>query len=441
MKRLLTPMNLIALVISLGFLALAFSRIDLKLLLQMVWTIEWMWSIPLIVLTLLSFWWRAWRWQVLLAPYKQIPMGTLYGPLMIGFAFNNIIPARAGEFARPLALQKVSGVPFATAISTVVLERVCDMIVLLTLFAGTLLFMELDPELSTVYDTRVSLTRGAVLQYVVVGTLAFAALTLGLAVWLRGWLGRARKNEGAKMAPWKRRLQSKLSAVLAFSLMVILLFGVLIGYALDSPDGLRMGREFILNAESFRGIANKAAIAVGILLGGALLMIWAPFREFMRGAIRLWGFMPEPLAKPLLSIFEAFAAGFNVLSQPRLGAQVMLHTAAVWALTAVPMWLMSFGVPGLEMSLADTIVFLVITCIVISLPAAPGFWGVYELGGMMALILVGVVPNTAEGQTLALGYTLVVHFIQWLLVTVIGLYYAARIHVSATDVESVRHAG
>lgn len=436
MKKFFSPMNVAALLISALFLFLAFRKIDFTLLGQMAWSINWVWALPLIGLTWVSFYWRAWRWQVLLSPYRRLPISTLYGPLMVGFAFNNILPARAGEFARPLALQKVSGIPFATAISSVVLERVCDMIVLLSLFAFTLVFMDLDPALSKVYDTRFTVDSERLRTYYLLALLGFSALVLLAGVKTASFL-KAKQRKAGLSGSGSRLLQvlpllSGLLLLLGFACWALLrsrTFGV---------EVQEFGREFVLNAETFRQTANKASVAVAILLGGALLMIWAPFRRLMRGVISFGHILPKQVETLVLGLFDSFAAGFDVLSDWRLGVQVLGHTAAVWFLTALPIWLMAFGVPGLQISPADTVVFLVVTCIVISLPAAPGFWGVYELGGLLALTLVGAVQDTAEGQTLAVGFTLVVHFIQWALVTVIGLYYAAKIHVSASDVQDAK---
>lgn len=436
MKKFFTPTNLIALVISAFFLFLAFRKIDFGLLWTMMRSIQWVWALPLVGLTWWSFYWRAWRWQVLLSPYRQLPTSTLYGPMMIGFAFNNILPARAGELARPLALQKVSGVPFATGVSSVVLERICDMVVLLSLFAFTLVFMELDPSLSKVYDTRMSMEAGEFRTYLHVGLLVYAVLVV-----VAGWqLSRVLSGHAAKgtLSLTAKRLQSSLSPLVGLFLALGIAVWFLLRELTLGREVVSFGQEFLLNAESFRQIANKATIAVVVLLCGALLMIWPRFRLFMRAVITFRHFLPKPVEGFVLHVFDSFAAGFDVLSDWRLGLKVMGLTIMVWLLNGAPIWLMSFGVPGLEMSIADTVVFLVITCIVISLPAAPGFWGVYELGGLMALILVGVVADTPEGQTLAIGFTLVVHFIQWALVTAIGMFYAAKIHVSASDVQDAK---
>jgi uncharacterized protein (TIRG00374 family) len=58
---------------------------------------------------------------------------------------NNVVPARAGEIARAYALNKEARVPFATALASLVVDRLFDAIVLLLLAAIALL----DPSLSS----------------------------------------------------------------------------------------------------------------------------------------------------------------------------------------------------------------------------------------------------------------------------------------------------
>ena len=55
--------TVIATLISLVFLWLAFRKIQLPQLMEAFRQINWLWTVPFILLTWLSFWWRAVRWQ------------------------------------------------------------------------------------------------------------------------------------------------------------------------------------------------------------------------------------------------------------------------------------------------------------------------------------------------------------------------------------------
>lgn len=74
---------------------------------------------------------RGFRWRVLLGrpgqPYFPFLCGWIFGMF-----FNNIFPARAGEFARSVYLSKKCGVPASEAFGSVVLERFLDGVIILS---------------------------------------------------------------------------------------------------------------------------------------------------------------------------------------------------------------------------------------------------------------------------------------------------------------------
>ena len=76
---------------------------------------------------------RAVRWQVLFDPRTRPPLAAVTHAMLIGLLFNAILPARAGEAARVLALWREAGTSRAEALATAVAERVYDVFVLLVL--------------------------------------------------------------------------------------------------------------------------------------------------------------------------------------------------------------------------------------------------------------------------------------------------------------------
>jgi uncharacterized protein (TIRG00374 family) len=79
---------------------------------------------------------RAARWRLLLrheSPDLRFP--PLYHATAAGFAVNNILPARAGEIARAFAARRLTGVRFASAITTIVLSRILDGVTLFAILA------------------------------------------------------------------------------------------------------------------------------------------------------------------------------------------------------------------------------------------------------------------------------------------------------------------
>jgi uncharacterized protein (TIRG00374 family) len=94
---------------------------------------------------------RALRWRAILEPVApEAPFGSLWRATAIGMMVNNVLPARAGEFARAYALKKETGIPFATGLASLVVDRLFDAIALLLLAA----FALFDPALSGAQTLR-----------------------------------------------------------------------------------------------------------------------------------------------------------------------------------------------------------------------------------------------------------------------------------------------
>jgi uncharacterized protein (TIRG00374 family) len=87
-----------------------------------------------IILALGGFYYRALRWGFLLRPISgNIALRPRIAATFIGFAANNVLPARVGEFARAFSLERLAGVRAAAAFATLVIERLLDGLVLVAL--------------------------------------------------------------------------------------------------------------------------------------------------------------------------------------------------------------------------------------------------------------------------------------------------------------------
>ncbi len=70
---------------------------------------------------------RAARWRVLLRDERAgLPFIPLYHATAVGFAVNNLLPARAGEIARAYAGRRLADIRFSSAMTTIVLSRMLD---------------------------------------------------------------------------------------------------------------------------------------------------------------------------------------------------------------------------------------------------------------------------------------------------------------------------
>jgi glycosyltransferase 2 family protein len=91
------------------------------------------WLIPAFAALAVSTFMRAIRWRSLFRREHAPAVVPVTKATLIGLFFNNILPARAGEAARIVALKSYGGISRAESTATVVVERLLDVLSLLAL--------------------------------------------------------------------------------------------------------------------------------------------------------------------------------------------------------------------------------------------------------------------------------------------------------------------
>jgi hypothetical protein len=117
--------------ISGAFLYGVLRHIDFVKLWDEIIHANYIWIIPGVVVYFVGVWVRAWRWHYLLRPLKAVPTRTMFPIVTIGYAGNNIYPARAGEVVRAVILKKQEGIPISASLATIIVERIFDGVVML----------------------------------------------------------------------------------------------------------------------------------------------------------------------------------------------------------------------------------------------------------------------------------------------------------------------
>jgi glycosyltransferase 2 family protein len=121
----------IGLLISALFLYLTLRKIDYIQLWYVLISANYLWLIPGVAVYFVALWVRSWRWHYLLRPLKAIPTRTMFPIVTMGYACNNIFPARAGEIVRAVVLRREEGVAISASLATIIVERIFDGIVML----------------------------------------------------------------------------------------------------------------------------------------------------------------------------------------------------------------------------------------------------------------------------------------------------------------------
>jgi hypothetical protein len=107
------------------------------------------WIVAVVFTSLVSIYIRAQRWRILLRPLGDVPLYPAMSATAIGFGASSVLPLRLGEFIRPALLGRATGVGMSAALSSVVLERIFDMLLILACFLGLSVVYPIDPALRT----------------------------------------------------------------------------------------------------------------------------------------------------------------------------------------------------------------------------------------------------------------------------------------------------
>jgi len=328
---------LLGLFISAITLYLALKNVSISEVSQSILSLNPFWIFPTIAVVMISFILRALRWKVILRSSGDISFAGAYHPLMIGFMLNCVLPARAGEIARPIILSQLEDVPFSTGLASVAVERFFDILILVILFAVMFHTVEIDPNLNIVFG-KYHLNRSLLLSMgtgmVKIGIVLICLMLLIVS----------------------KRVREKTGSVI-----------------------LRLPGLFIRKNESLK---NK---------------------------------IEQKICTPIIHIMENVGSGFSILKNPLEILICFFLSIIIWIFAGLSYYLLSLGFPEISLTFIEIFIFMIILCFFIALPSAPGYWGLWEAGGVFALTLFGISASEAA------SFTLANHVIQFLPVIIAGI--------------------
>ena len=112
--------------VSLGALAWTLRGADLGSLRTDLAALNW-WLVSVAIATQLSVYgWQALRWKMLLAPVVPFPFWQAVRAVFVGLFTSEVLPFRGGEVLRSYLVTRWIGLPFSVALTSVVIERVFD---------------------------------------------------------------------------------------------------------------------------------------------------------------------------------------------------------------------------------------------------------------------------------------------------------------------------
>jgi len=117
---------IIGILISLLFIFLSLKKVDIAELKLILRSADYISLIPIFILVVISMFFRALRWQILIAPIAKVKIRSLFSASSIGLMVNNLLPARIGEIVRAWIIGSRENISKSSVIATVVVERVFD---------------------------------------------------------------------------------------------------------------------------------------------------------------------------------------------------------------------------------------------------------------------------------------------------------------------------
>jgi hypothetical protein len=103
---------------------------------------------------------RAYRWQFLLHPIGPTRFRTALRTTVIGFAALGVLPARAGDVLRPYLLARQERLSMSATLATIVMERVLDLVAVLSLLVFYVWVVSDPSSLSSAYRRPIEVSAG-----------------------------------------------------------------------------------------------------------------------------------------------------------------------------------------------------------------------------------------------------------------------------------------
>jgi uncharacterized protein (TIRG00374 family) len=203
-------------------------------------------------------------------------------------------------------------------------------------------------------------------------------------------------------------------------------------------DGLTLVGLFVfvlLFSATSSEVKRYACLGAPIFLCAFGMLLYAAFRPDSASRLikRATKILPRKLHARADGMVDSFMPGLHFLSSGKRQAVVIFYSVLIWFIEGCVFWCIMRGF-NLDAPAYAAFFTLVIVNIAIMVPAMPGYVGTFDLPAVAALAPFGV------GKDAAIGYIIVVHALQYVSVTALGLYYMNASGWSLREIEEVKKA-
>jgi glycosyltransferase 2 family protein len=132
--------------ISAACLVLVFRHIDFPELKKALLSARYELVLAAVAVYLFSMVIRSFRWHILLRPVKNVAPLRLFPSIIVGYAANNLLPLRAGEFVRAYFSGQKEGLSRSASFATIMVERIFDGLTMTLLLSVCLFSLQVGTE-------------------------------------------------------------------------------------------------------------------------------------------------------------------------------------------------------------------------------------------------------------------------------------------------------
>lgn len=129
----------LTLAVSIVAIAIALRGINFEDVGSALARVDWLWMVVTFLLILITLGIRAVRWRILLGRAVSLP--DTFGLIGIGYLISGVLPLRAGDPARAVGAGLRGTISAIGALSTVIVERVLDMLLIVLILLATVPFV------------------------------------------------------------------------------------------------------------------------------------------------------------------------------------------------------------------------------------------------------------------------------------------------------------
>jgi len=311
---------LLGILISFFFLYLAFRGVNIAEVIKVIGSAKISYLMLALFTVLLGLIVRSYRWKIITSQYKNLPLKEFFQATNVGLMTNNVLPFRLGDIMQAYFLAYKNNLSKSTVLSTIVLERLFDLI-----FAGLLIICS-----------------------------SFFIL-------LPRQIGRIR-------------------VIVFMSVICIMVFLI------------------FRSKERFIGLVEKIAPS-------------------------------DKIRNNIKRLVENFYTGLHLVKDKKTFINAVLCTVVLWVVyvTTAYLCILSFG---LKLTVFGAVIIQCAIALSVIIPSSPGYIGTWEACLILALSIFGIL------KTQSLGFAMVSHFLSWLPVTVIGLFFFIKSGISFKKIET-----